>query len=92
MDSELFPSPKEIKFRCSCPDYAYMCKHVAATLYAIGARFDQDPTLFFSLRGVDFSVLIKKSIDEKMKSLLKNARKKSPRIIKDADIGDLFGL
>ena len=92
MDSELFPSPKEIKFKCSCPDYAYMCKHVAATLYAIGARFDQDPTLFFSLRGVDFSVLIKKSIDEKMKSLLKNARKKSPRVIKDADIGELFGL
>ena len=92
LDSELFPSPKEIKFSCSCPDWAYMCKHVAATLYAVGARFDQDPMLFFSLRGIDVTMLIKKSIDEKMKSMLANAKKKSPRVIKDADIGELFGI
>ena len=42
----LFPSPKEIDFDCSCPDWASMCKHVAATLYGIGARLDQDPELF----------------------------------------------
>ena len=92
LESELFPSPQEIRFKCSCPDYADLCKHVAATLYAIGARFDQDPLLFFSLRGIDVSLLIKKSIDEKMKSLLKNAKKKSPRVIEDADISGLFGL
>ena len=48
----LFPSPKEIEFECSCPDWASMCKHIAATLYGIGARLDEDPTLFFTLRGV----------------------------------------
>jgi uncharacterized Zn finger protein len=46
----LFPGPKEIKFSCSCPDWATMCKHVAAVLYGIGARLDEEPALFFTLR------------------------------------------
>jgi len=46
----LFPNPREIRFACSCPDWAGLCKHVAAVLYGIGARLDQDPTLFFALR------------------------------------------
>lgn len=49
----LFPSPKEIQLKCSCPDWATMCKHVAATLYGVGARFDTEPELLFTLRGVD---------------------------------------
>lgn len=49
----LFPPPDEIKFSCSCPDWADMCKHVAATLYGIGARLDETPRLLFVLRGVD---------------------------------------
>jgi uncharacterized Zn finger protein len=49
----LFPSPAEILLSCSCPDWADMCKHVAAVLYGIGARFDQQPELLFRLRGVD---------------------------------------
>jgi uncharacterized Zn finger protein len=88
----LFPSPEEISFSCSCPDWAYMCKHVAAALYGIGARLDQDPFLFFTMRDIDFSSLIKKSVDEKMGNLLKNAGKKSKRILDDADIGELFGV
>src|SRR4030081_414295 len=36
----LFPAPAEIKLSCSCPDWAGMCKHLAAVLYGIGARFD----------------------------------------------------
>jgi len=44
----MFPSPQEIHFTCSCPDWAYMCKHVAAVLYGIGARLDKDPMLFLS--------------------------------------------
>ena len=48
----LFPLSKEIKFDCDCPDWARMCKHVAAVLYGIGARLDQDPALLFRLRGV----------------------------------------
>ena len=91
-NSELFPTPKQITFDCTCFDYASMCKHVAAVLYAIGARFDEDPTLFFKLRGVNFSSLLKKSIDEKMQTMLENAQKKSERVIKDTDIETLFGL
>ena len=54
----LFPSPKEIQLSCSCPDYADMCKHVAAVLYGVGARFDHQPELLFRLRGVDENDLI----------------------------------
>jgi uncharacterized Zn finger protein len=88
----LFPSPKEIHMDCSCPDWATMCKHVAAVLYAVGARLDVEPLLFFTLRGIDPSELIKKSVDEKMKSLLQNAKKKSKRVIEEKDIGRIFGV
>jgi uncharacterized Zn finger protein len=88
----LFPAPSEIHLDCSCPDWARMCKHVAAALYGVGARLDQDPMLFFTLRGIDFSELLKKSVDEKIDSMLKNAGKKSARTIDDADITGLFGL
>lgn len=54
----LFPSPKEIAFSCTCPDSAAMCKHVAATLYGIGARLDVEPELLFGLRKVDAKELI----------------------------------
>lgn len=54
----LFPSPKEIDLACSCPDWASMCKHVAAVLYGIGARLDQKPELFFTLRGMDMQELL----------------------------------
>jgi len=49
----LFPSPAEIEFSCSCPDWASMCKHVAAVFYGIGARLDAQPELLFKLRKVD---------------------------------------
>lgn len=87
----LFPSPHEIKFSCSCPDWASMCKHVAAVLYGIGARLDDDPTMFFKLRNIDVSEFIRKSIDEKVDSMLAHAGKKSARTIKDMDIKKLFG-
>ncbi len=54
----LFPSPAEIQLSCNCPDYAGMCKHVAAVLYGVGARFDHQPELLFRLRGVDENDLI----------------------------------
>ncbi len=54
----LFPSPAEIAFTCSCPDWASMCKHVAAVLYGIGARLDEQPDLLFALRKVDQQDLI----------------------------------
>ena len=52
-DAGLFPAPNEIKLDCSCPDWATMCKHVAAVLYGVGARLDASPELFFTLRGVN---------------------------------------
>lgn len=57
----LFPEPKELSFSCSCPDWASMCKHVAAVLYGVGARFDERPDLLFLLRGVDQEDLIAKA-------------------------------
>lgn len=54
----LFPAPAEIKLKCSCPDWANMCKHVAAVLYGVGARLDQSPELLFVLRSVNHKELI----------------------------------
>ena len=88
----LFPSPREIHMNCSCPDWATMCKHVAAVLYGVGAKLDTDPLLFFTLRGIDPTDLIKKSIDEKMKSLLTNSDKKSTRVIDEKDVERIFGI
>ncbi len=57
----LFPAPAEIEFSCSCPDWASMCKHVAAVFYGIGARLDQKPELLFQLRKVNEKDLIAKA-------------------------------
>ena len=54
----LFPKPKEIRFDCSCPDYADMCKHVSAVLYGVGVLLDTKPELLFTLRGVDQAELL----------------------------------
>jgi uncharacterized Zn finger protein len=54
----LFPEPRDIRMRCSCPDAARMCKHVAAVLYGVGARLDTRPELFFTLRQIDQSALV----------------------------------
>jgi uncharacterized Zn finger protein len=54
----LFPAPAQIEVKCSCPDWATMCKHVAAVLYGIGARLDSKPELLFLLRGVDHLELL----------------------------------
>jgi uncharacterized Zn finger protein len=57
-ETGLFPRPAEIGLSCSCPDWAGMCKHVAATLYAVGARLDESPELLFVLRGADHLELL----------------------------------
>lgn len=88
----LFPSPREISFMCSCPDYAVMCKHVAAVLYGIGARFDEDPLLFFTLRGVDVNRFVDMSLKSHVDALLENADKHTSRMMDDDDIESLFGI
>lgn len=87
-----FPTPKEISFDCSCPDWASMCKHVAAALYGIGARLDEDPLLFFTLRQADTKELVARAVQEKTGDLLAKADKKSSRMIDDADLSGLFGI
>ena len=88
----LFPAPAEIGFHCSCPDWASMCKHVAATLYGIGARLDQEPALFFKLRQVEMAELISGAIEESSSQLLARSAQKSQRVMEGGDLGELFGI
>ncbi|MDE6906489.1 MAG: SWIM zinc finger family protein [Lachnospiraceae bacterium] len=88
----LFPSSREISFQCSCPDWALMCKHVAAVLYGIGARFDENPLLFFELRGIDVSRFVDVALENKVEKMLENADKKSQRIMEKVDFTSLFGV
>ncbi len=87
----LFPSPKEISFNCSCPDWAIMCKHVAAVMYGIGVRFDENP-FFFELRGIDVDRFINVALESKVESMLNNAENISDRVIAGADLTALFGV
>jgi uncharacterized Zn finger protein len=88
----LFPSPREIDFSCSCPDWASMCKHVAAVLFGIGSRLDDDPMLFFKLRGIDGNELVAQAVKDNTSNLLEKAKKKSKRVLDNIDISDVFGI
>jgi len=85
----LFPSPEEIKLSCSCPDWAGMCKHVAAALYGVGARLDEEPQLLFVLRGVNENELIASAGQDF--SLAKSAHT-ATKVLDDSDVAALFGL
>jgi uncharacterized Zn finger protein len=85
----LFPSPGEIKLNCSCPDGAGMCKHVAAVLYGVGARLDEEPQFLFVLRGVDENELI----DSAGQDLpLSKATPGAAKVLDDSDVAALFGI
>jgi uncharacterized Zn finger protein len=88
-EAGLFPSPKEIAFACSCPDWAEMCKHVAAVLYGVGARLDQKPELLFTLREVDASELVARAGEDL--PLAKNAPA-ARRRLNDAGLAEMFGI
>lgn len=88
----LFPAPKEISLNCSCPDRVNMCKHVAAVLYGIGARLDDNPALFFVLRNVNIDELVSRAISQKSETLLKKSGRKSSRVIDNDDISAMFGI
>jgi uncharacterized Zn finger protein len=85
----LFPAPREIKLSCSCPDWADMCKHVAAALYGVGARLDERPELLFVLRGVDKNELIAGAGQD---ILLSRVAPGFVKVIDDSDVAALFGL
>jgi uncharacterized Zn finger protein len=85
----LFPSPKEILFTCSCPDWASMCKHVAAVLYGIGARLDHQPELLFTLRKVDQQDLIAKAGSDLSKT---RKRPAGAKVLAGDDLSEMFGI
>ena len=87
----LFPLPTEIKMKCSCPDYAAMCKHIAAVLYGVGARLDQKPELLFLLRGVDHEELI--LADAAAAAIIgDNKSGSSRRRLDENALADVFGI
>lgn len=88
-DNGLFPRPTEIKFSCSCPDYATMCKHVAAVLYGVGSRLDEQPELLFVLRDVNHNDMVA-HVDTALPITSKGP--KSGKVLKSDDVSDLFGL
>lgn len=89
-DGGLFPQPRDIKMKCSCPDWATMCKHVAATLYGVGARLDSAPELLFTLRDVDHFELIGQAVDSE--NLEKTLKGKPAAAIATSDLGEIFGI
>ena len=86
-DQGLFPKPREIKMQCSCPDYADMCKHIAAVMYGVGNRLDSSPEMLFMLRAVDHMELIEQAIP----TAPFGTRTSAPTIAA-SDLGDIFGI
>jgi uncharacterized Zn finger protein len=85
----LFPKPAEIKFSCSCPDGASMCKHVAAVMYGVGARLDARPELLFRLRAVN-----EKDLVADIGKVLPMAKRgpAAGKVLEADDMAALFGL
>jgi uncharacterized Zn finger protein len=83
----LFPKPKEIRFNCSCPDFADMCKHVSAVLYGVGVLLDTRPELLFTLRGVDQADLLSNASNSTITDLSANTGD-----LAGADLSALFGI
>ncbi len=94
LDRGLFPSPQEMKLSCSCPDYAGLCKHLAATLYAVGSRLDDQPALLFTLRGVDPSEMVVSGAPEAIAHLTAPAESEAARVqaLEGVDLSRLFGI
>jgi len=88
-DNGLFPKPSEISLDCSCPDWADMCKHVAAALYGVGARLDEKPELLFVLRQVDHMELIEQAAAGQVLTPDVSSDKKT---IAEGDLAEVFGI
>jgi uncharacterized Zn finger protein len=89
-EAGLFPSPTEIQLDCSCPDWATMCKHVAAVLYGVGARLDHAPDKLFLLRGVDPEEMVTDAIAH-AKTRPRSEGGRHQRL-SGADLSELFGV
>jgi len=75
---------------CSCPDGARMCKHLAAVLYGIGARFDHSPELLFTLRGVDHLELIAQAGHGP--AIATTPARSSRKTLATSELSDVFGI
>lgn len=84
----LFPAPREISLSCSCPDWATMCKHVAATLYGVGARLDGAPELLFTLRGVDPAEMVESAIAQ----TAPGGKPRRRRVLESDELSSIFGI
>lgn len=59
--SPLFPvRPTDLHLECSCPDWGWPCKHVAATCYLMAEAFDDDPFVLLKWRGLDRTPLLER--------------------------------
>lgn len=85
----LFPNPKEIKMSCSCPDWADMCKHIAAVLYGVGARLDEKPEELFVLRQADHTQLI---AGAPIGAAIAGKDNQPTPVLAGEDLGALFGI
>jgi uncharacterized Zn finger protein len=84
----LFPKPAGIRFSCSCPDSASLCKHVAAALYGAGTRLDAEPELLFRLRAVNAG-----EIFANLDAALPAARESAPGPrLETGDLSEIFGI
>ena len=88
-DKGLFPKPSEIRFSCTCPDGATMCKHVAAALYGVGVRLDENPELLFRLRAVNPDDLLA-NLDKTLP--FSSQPLDAGRVLESDDVSALFGL
>lgn len=88
-DTGLFPSPRQIAFECSCPDWASMCKHVAAALYGVGARLDHAPEMLFVLRDVDHMDLVAQAGSGALGEISGGTEEQD---LDASDLSDIFGI
>jgi uncharacterized Zn finger protein len=86
----LFPQPQEIDMDCSCPDWAVLCKHVAAVLYGVAARLDADPQLLFTLRGVDHAELISQAVAAE--NLERSLSAGKTNVLSESNLEEVFGI
>lgn len=85
-ESGLFPGTDEIRFDCSCPDHADLCKHAAAVLFGVGVMLDARPELFFTLRSVDGAELLAAGGRDVAEELGGGGE------LAEEDLGALFGI
>lgn len=81
----IFPRCREMEFDCSCPDWESLCKHLAAVLYAVGHRLDEQPELLFSLRGMDIAELVAETAEVSLNSAPETE-------LGETDLSSMFGI